>query len=213
MRTLFVVLAAPAGAAEPSEATISGDQPAVSWQGKTFLTSNPTDECAQTDPACDSFLLTVAEPLPDNYIVDIAIDGQGTVDDFDLYVHDPGGVVIAESTTASGDERVRLTSPPPGTYRVGVLAFLAVPGATYAGTVDLAAAAAAADQPERARPQAFEATEVAREDYSAGTPANRPTAFPGKRSARRVPPGRRSCPGSAAAGHDIARERLAGAAT
>lgn len=176
--TVVVALAGPAGAAEPSEAAVSGDQPTASWQGKTFVTSNPTDECAQADPACDSFLLTVAEPLPANYVVDIAIDGQGTVDDFDLYVHDPGGVVVAESATASGDEQVRLTSPPPGTYRVGVLAFLVVPGATYAGSADLSAAET--DKPKGGGPKAYEATEVTSEDYQAGAPTNRAKAFPGK---------------------------------
>lgn len=187
MRTLFavvftgsvvVVLAGPVGAAEPSEGTVSGEQPTVSWQGKTFIASNPTDQCAQADPACDSFLLTVAEPLPDNYVVDIVIDGQGVVDDFDLYVHDPGGVVIAESATGSGDERVRLTSPPPGTYRVGVLAWLVVPGATYAGGADLAAAEAG--KPRKGGPKAFEAREVTRQEYLAGTLANRAKAFPGR---------------------------------
>lgn len=170
-------------AAEPSGGTISSDNPTIVWSGKTFLTSNPTvglvlSQCLSADPACDSFDLTVANPLPkDDYTVEVAITAASTGDDYDLYVYGPNGEEIGHSATPSGNEQVTLFNPPPATYRVVVVAWLVVPGSTYAGQATLALV-----PPEKKVPpsKAFEATVVTREVYEAGTPENQRVAFPGR---------------------------------
>lgn len=176
--TLSAVLV-PAGsgaAAEPPAGTISSDNPTVMWTGGPFLTSNPTF-CLPADPACDTFELTVAEPLPrDHYLVTVSIDGEFDGDDYDLFVFGPDGEEVASSTTPSGDEQVTLFNPAPATYDVVVQAWLVAPGSTYAGVAELSLAPAEERVP---RAKAFEATQVTRETYEAGTPENTKASFPG----------------------------------
>jgi hypothetical protein len=165
-----------ATAATPSSGTVSSDSPALTWQGKTFITSNPTF-CLPSDPACDTFELTIAAPLPSGgYIVTISIDGQGVADDFDLFVFGPDGEEVGSSATESGDEQVALFNPGLGTYEVVVQAFLVTPGSTYAGRAELSSAPAAEKVPKA---KAFAATQVTPASYAAGTPVNAAVAFPG----------------------------------
>ena len=130
------------GAAVPAGGTVSAATPSVTWNGGPFLTSNPSGVClTDLDPACDTYALTIAPPAAGDYTVDIATtaaDGN----DIDLYVYGPGGARVGSSTTETGNEKVILTNPAAGTYKVQVLAWLVEPGATYTGSATLNAGAA-----------------------------------------------------------------------
>ena len=166
-----------ASAATPTSGTISSQNPTVSWTGGPFLTSNPTF-CLPADPACDTFQLTVAQPLPrGDYLVKVAIDGQFDSDDYDLFVFGPDGEEVGSATTPSGDEEVTLFNPAAATYAVVVQAWLVTPGSTYAGQAHLLQAPAGEKLP---RAKAFAATQMTRASYEAGTPTNGTASFPGQ---------------------------------
>ena len=145
----LALVASAALAATPGSATVSTAS-SPSWQGKTFLVSNPSSlatgiagegnvDCGDgtsytLNPACDIFQLTVAPPLSGLYLVEIGIQAAGASDDFDLYVYDAAGHLVGVSATDSGNERVALSQLPAGTYQVVVGAWLVGVGSTYSAS-------------------------------------------------------------------------------
>jgi hypothetical protein len=131
------LLPASGGAAVPASGTVSAAAPSVSWTGGPFVTSNPSGVClTSVDPACDNFQLTIAPPTTGDYTVDIVVSApEGN--DIDLAVYGPAGTRVGSSATESGTEKVTLTKPAAGTYRVQTLAWLVEPGTTYDGSAKL----------------------------------------------------------------------------
>jgi hypothetical protein len=144
--------ASAAWAATPGSGTVSTATGAT-WQGKTFLVSNPTSlvtgivgegniDCGngisyELDPSCDVYLLTVAPPLSGLYLVEIGITAAGAADDFDLYIYDSGGQLVGVAATAAGNERVALSQLPAGTYQVVVGGWLVDVGSTYSASASI----------------------------------------------------------------------------
>jgi hypothetical protein len=142
LATAALVVALPATAAVPASGTVSPTSPAVTWTGGPFLVSNPSGVCLTSlDPGCDSFALTIEPPATGTYTVDVAVAADAQGGDYDLYVYGPDGRRVASSATESGNEKVTLTNPAAGRYRVGVVAWLVPLGGTYSGSATLNAAA------------------------------------------------------------------------
>jgi hypothetical protein len=126
-----------AQAATPAGGTVSGGATTVSWTGGPFATSNPNPVglCADLDPSCDRFALTI-QPPGGSFNVRIQITPSSDAHDYDLYVEDASGTRVASSASESGSESVVLTNPAAGTYTVRVLAWSAI-GGSYDATATL----------------------------------------------------------------------------
>ncbi|HYU31920.1 MAG TPA: sialidase family protein [Thermoanaerobaculia bacterium] len=169
----LALVPAVAQAATPGAGTVSSSSSSASWQGGSFLVSNPA-ACLSSStlpvPGCDWFDLTVA-PLTGPELVDIAITPANPGDDYDLYIYDAAGNQLDSSATGGGNEQVTLSDPPAGTYRVVVQAFLVSPGSTYRGQATQRAVT------EDQVAQAYHGTRVTR--GFVGTPANQPARSTG----------------------------------
>src|SRR5687768_12964605 len=132
--------AAASEAATPSAGTVSAVSTSSSWTGGPFLTSNPSGLCFAVDPSCDSYALTIVPPATGNYTVEITTTPSSEGDDYDLYVYGPAGQTVGSSTSSGGHEKVVLTNPAAGTYRVSTLAWLVAPGGTYQGKATMSIA-------------------------------------------------------------------------
>jgi hypothetical protein len=168
--------AGPAAAAAPSAGTVSTTS-AQTWQGKTYLVSNPSsladsglgcrnDLTRALDPACDTFKLTVSPPLTGLYLVEVSIEAAAG-NDFDLFVFNAAGNLIGISATATGNESIALSDLPAGTYDVVVEGWLVVPLASYSGTASIRTDVA----PEETA-RSYRAVQVPEALYAQGPPAN-----------------------------------------
>lgn len=174
----------PASAATPSAGTVS-PLSSKAWQGKTYLTSNPTslvdaglgcrnNATRSLDPACDTFKLTVAPPAVGSYLVTVELQAAAG-NDLDLFVFNSSGTLIGISATGVGSESVALSDLPAGVYDVVVEAWLVVPGATYSGRAEMATGVTEA---ETAR--TYQAVPVPEALYAQGPPANLPAGDGGQ---------------------------------
>ena len=115
-----VLLALPAGAADPSSGTLSATSPSVSWSGAA----------ESVPPSDDVFALTV-EPVAGQDVqvsVDVPEDA-----DWDFEVYDADGRLVAEGAAGflGVDESARFT-PVAGTYEVHLIPYAVPPGGSYA---------------------------------------------------------------------------------
>jgi len=160
-------------AATPSTGTVSSNSSSASWQGSSFLVSNPASCPASSTlplPGCDRFDLTVV-PLADPELIEISITPSSPGDDYDLFIFDSAGNQLDTSANGGGNESVTLSDPPAGTYRVVVQAFLVAPGGSYRGQATQRAVAA--DEVA----QAYHGTRVG--PTFSGTPVNHAAPFTG----------------------------------
>jgi hypothetical protein len=125
-------------AATPAGGSISPASATLNWSGGPFLAPNPLTcfSLAGLDPTCDSFSLTITPPQQ-AFVVTIRISATRSGDDIDLFVNDPNGNTVAQSTTSGGVEEILLSNPAAGTYTVVVQPTLVIPppagAATYTG--------------------------------------------------------------------------------
>jgi hypothetical protein len=122
-----------ASAATSSRATITPDQPSVSWLGGPLLGAGilgtPPDDAGGCPPqACHEFTLTIDVPSSfwkrSNGGVAVRIDWPDRNDELDLHVFDPSGREVGwgnELRTSS--EQTLIHAPAPGRYRVLVQSF------------------------------------------------------------------------------------------
>ncbi len=132
-------------AAVPSSGTLTappaGQTSSIAWTGGPY-TGATADPSACTTLTCDGFLLTVNVPSTfyasnPSDAVRVRITWASSTNDFDLYVYDSSGTLVASSAQGGTTfEEADAGALPPGTYRVQVVAFAAV-GATYTGTATL----------------------------------------------------------------------------
>lgn len=132
-------------AATPSNGTLaapaSGQTSAVSWTGGPY-TGATADPSVCTAATCDTYALAVNVPATfyaanPTYSIHVGITWASSTNDFDLYVYDATGALVASSaqggTTAEDADAGPL---PSGTYTVQVVGF-ATANATYNGTATL----------------------------------------------------------------------------
>ncbi|MGI8656674.1 MAG: Calx-beta domain-containing protein, partial [Pyrinomonadaceae bacterium] len=149
----------PAPVASPvtgKSATISPTNPAISYSGGPFATSNPTSATGDTPPVCsaatpcDKFALKVDIPAGDTnkYSVTVTIGWtnsgtttQGsTASDFDLYVYQPDetGTQVSRSASTANPE-IATFAGAPGNYTIIVDPYDVSPSVKFNATVTLTA--------------------------------------------------------------------------
>ena len=132
---LIVPLTAVAMAADPGAGTVGPGDPTEAWTGHVYAAAVTPDPAAcpnaATDPddlICDHYALTVdvAPAYWDTHDggVDVSISWADGADDFDLYVYDPAGVLLASSAQGGTTSETAVLSAPSGAYEVRVLPFL-----------------------------------------------------------------------------------------
>jgi alpha-glucosidase len=129
---LAVIAAAlPAFSATPASGSLSGSAATVNWSGGPY-TAVATDTSSCTTLNCDTFYLTINTPsgffasLPKDE-VQIRITWLGATNEFDLYLFDPSGNVLASSAQfLETYEEIDAGPLPNGTYKVVVVAWQTV---------------------------------------------------------------------------------------
>src|SRR5918996_1743701 len=128
------VLAMTAGAADPSQGTVSLDQTNTGWTGEHYASgasSVPESKSAQAvcsvpgDDLCDHFDLTTdidpAHWESNRGGVEVVISWASETDDFDLYVYDAAGNTVGAAANAgTSSERVFIEDAT-GEYKVRVV--------------------------------------------------------------------------------------------
>lgn len=123
-------------AATPSAGTISAGSPSVSWSGSFSVPGSPAPGCPlDADSTCDRFNLTVNTTGEKTVAAGVIPDDPR--DELNLYVY-RGGVHVASSTSASGEESV-LFRHGGGvvTYQVRVQPAIVGPTGSYTGAAEL----------------------------------------------------------------------------
>ena len=100
--------------ASPSSGSLDSPNGEVTWSGGPFYVSNPTTTLGLTKqapcdvgaPACDNFQLGVSANGVKQVLIAIAPDAGFEADDYDLYVYNDQGVLIASDTSGDGFESV-----------------------------------------------------------------------------------------------------------
>lgn len=127
--------------ASPSSGTLDSQNGEVTWSGGPFYVSNPTTTLGLTKqapcdvgaPACDNFRLTVTANGVKQVLVAIAPAAGFEADDYDLYVYDDNGVLIASDASGDGFESVVIEVGDSAYYDVRVQPWSVAPGSTYSG--------------------------------------------------------------------------------
>jgi hypothetical protein len=130
--TVTLPFAAAARAAEPASGSISGSNDEATWSG-TFLVPNPAVCPTSSDPACDHFVLTVDGNSIKRVLIAIAPEEGFEDDDYDLFVYDDQGVLVASQADGDGFEAVVIENAQAAFYEVRVQPFVVSPGSTYQG--------------------------------------------------------------------------------
>lgn len=131
---LMLVAATAASAATPSEGTLANKKDEVEWKGGPFFVTNPAACVGASDPTCDHFRLNVEnEKSLKRILVAIAPDEGFDGDDYDLFVYDPAGNLLASATQPDGFESVVFEPNGSDHYEVRVQPWLVSPGSTYSG--------------------------------------------------------------------------------
>ena len=128
-------------AASPPSGDLSSNQSEATWSGGPFVASNPATTgglvkegpCEPGEPACDVYRLTVSGSGIKQVLIAIAPDAGFESDDYDLWVYDDTGTVIASDATSDGYESVVIDPNTSSWFEVRVQAYLVAVGSTYSG--------------------------------------------------------------------------------
>lgn len=150
LAVLFAVTlaASPALASTPHEGTITAKNRSVKWSGGPFFVSKPVGSCITIDVTCEQYLLHVNLRPGTTIKVQLtpakpakpccAGPAPASGDDYDLYVWDPDGGIIAEShRNNEGVETVYFRHSAAHAkegYEIEVVPFMVAPGSTYTGS-------------------------------------------------------------------------------
>lgn len=121
--------------------TLDSSNGEVTWTGGPFYVSNPATTlgltkqvpCDVGSPACDNFRLTVSANGVKQVLIAIAPSSGFEADDYDLYVYDDDGVLVASDASGDGFESVIIDVGDSAYYDVRVQPWLVAPGSTYSG--------------------------------------------------------------------------------
>ena len=147
-RALFLISAMlaigpPVHSATPANGTLSGTANPVNWSGGPY-TAVATDTSSCTTLNCDTFFLNINTPAGffttnSNDEVQIRITWQGVTNEFDLYLFDPSGNLLASSVQSFETfEEIDAGPLPNGTYKLVIVASQTV-NVSYSGTAQIAA--------------------------------------------------------------------------
>jgi hypothetical protein len=132
----------PAFSATPATGSLTGTATPVGWSGGPY-TAVATDTSSCTALNCDTFFLTINTPsgfwasLP-NDEVQIRITWLGSTNEFDLYLFDPSGNLLASSAQfLETYEEIDAGQLPNGTYKLVIVAAQTV-NVSYSGTAQIA---------------------------------------------------------------------------
>jgi hypothetical protein len=126
-------VAVPAALATPTpdKGEVSKDKPTTSWTGQVFgpyqsAAAPPPDQCALMVGQCEIFKLTVKvgeSPILDSELNFKMQPGDPTTpsQDIDMYVYDPHGKKVGQSTGAAADENVTVPTPDGGEWQIMAL--------------------------------------------------------------------------------------------
>jgi hypothetical protein len=120
-------------AADPAGGDLNNSKKEVRWAGGPFVASNPVACATSVDPACDHFRLTISSPSIKRVLIAIAPDAGFEADDYDLFVYDNQGALVASDATADGYESVVIENTGAPFYEVRVQPWTVSPGSTYSG--------------------------------------------------------------------------------
>jgi hypothetical protein len=156
--SLFAMLVAgfPAFSATPASGSLSSTATPVSWTGGPYTTV-ATDTTSCTALNCDTFYLTINVSTGfyttyPNDEVQIRITWQGTTNEFDLYLFDPSGNLLASSVqTFETYEEIDAGPLPNGTYKLVIVASQTV-NVSYSAMVQIAADPTVANGKARYQP-------------------------------------------------------------
>src|SRR6202795_4378506 len=136
--------------------TLSSTATPVSWTGGPY-TAVATDTSSCTTLNCDAFYLTmnISTGFYTTYAhdeVQIRITWQGTTNEFDLYLFDPSGNLLASSAQAFETyEEIDAGPLPNGTYKLVIVASQTV-NVSYSAVAQIAADLAIANGKARYQP-------------------------------------------------------------
>lgn len=119
-------------AEEPDSGTLSGPNDEVTWSG-SFTASNPVICPTSTDPLCGHFRLTIASAAIKRILIAIAPEEGFEADDYDLFVYNDQGLLMASDKTSDGFEAVVIDNTGAPFYEVRVQPFSVTPGSRYRG--------------------------------------------------------------------------------
>ncbi|HEX2122989.1 MAG TPA: zinc-dependent metalloprotease family protein [Thermoanaerobaculia bacterium] len=133
-------------AAEPTGGDLGSTKGEVTWSGSP-LAPNLVACATAFDPGCDHFRLTISSPAIQRVMIAIAPAEGFDTDDYDLFVYDNNGVLLASDATSDGFETVVIENTGAPYYEVRVQPWLINPGSSYRGVAT------------RTREQAFDGVE------------------------------------------------------
>lgn len=136
---ILATVALTASAATPSNGSL-GSKEESTWGGGPFYAPNPLTTggvtkqvpCDLGSPVCDSYRLNVASGIK-QVLIAIAPGTGFETDDYDLYVYDDKGILIASDATEDGYESVVINNSGSAYFDVRVQAYLINPGSSYSG--------------------------------------------------------------------------------
>ena len=135
-----VGVAGPALAATPSSGSLSDTSTSTQWAAGPFAAPNVTGTTGDVScgpELCDDFALHVATPAgyADTHQLTVKVGWGNAAADFDVYLLDHSGAVVASSASSS-DPEVIVAPPTSGDYTVRVVPFAPL-GETVTGTATL----------------------------------------------------------------------------
>src|SRR3954447_14897766 len=138
-----LVASGEAHSSTPNAGTVTNTSGAATWTGGPFVAPNPTGNAGAVNctvpQSCDDYALTVstAAGTGDTQNLKVTVSWSNTAADFDAYVLDPTGAVVASSASNSDPETI-VMPPNSGTYTVRVVPFNPL-GSSYTASASLAA--------------------------------------------------------------------------
>jgi hypothetical protein len=135
-----LVAAAPALAATPDAGSVSDTSTSVQWTAGPFAAPNVTGTTGDVTCGpglCDDFALHVSTPAGygDTHQLTVKVGWATAAADFDVYLLDHSGTVVA-SAASSSDPEVIVVPPTSGDYTVRVVPFAPL-GESVTGTASL----------------------------------------------------------------------------
>ncbi|MDQ1732485.1 MAG: hypothetical protein QOK10_2644 [Pseudonocardiales bacterium] len=137
-----VAIATPAQSATPSSGSVTDTAPSTSWTAGPFLVPNDTatagdPQCGTPATACDDYALSVTVPSGYDATHQLKVQAAwpNSAADFDLYVLNQAGQIVASSASSADPETVLLPAVS-ASYTVRVVPFAPL-GDSFTGTASL----------------------------------------------------------------------------